>query len=91
MKYEDQLKTSTWLRMKYQVMKRDNFVCSNCLCDNYEKQLEVHHITYVKHAKAWDYPEWMLVTLCRDCHQKEHDNRNTEKITEIIKWIKKFF
>lgn len=46
MKYKDQLKTSAWLRKKFEIMSRDNFVCHECLCDNYERQLEVHHITY---------------------------------------------
>lgn len=37
MKYEDQLKTSAWLQRKYDILYRDNFVCSKCLCDNYER------------------------------------------------------
>ena len=89
MKYKEQLKTSAWLKKKFEVMKRDNFVCSNCLCDNSESQLEVHHIAYFKNRKAWEYQDYLLVTLCRTCHQKEHDDNNIKKPKQIIKWIEK--
>jgi len=91
MKYKNQLKTSAWLRKKFEIMNRDNFVCSNCLCDNYEKQLEVHHITYLRNKKAWEYPDYFLVTLCRECHQKEHDENATNNINKIKEWIVKLF
>lgn len=89
MDYNEQLKTSAWLRKKYEVMERDGFVCSKCLCDNAEKKLEVHHIAYHPKRMAWEYPDYMLVTLCRDCHQEEHDNDNTHKAGQIINWIVK--
>lgn len=87
MKYKDQLKTSAWLRKKNEIMSRDNFVCSNCLCDNYESQLEVHHIAYIKGKKAWEYLDYLLVTLCRNCHQNEHDNGNIKNKSKIVEWI----
>lgn len=89
LKYSDQLKTSAWLRKKFEIMARDNFVCSKCLKDNFESQLEVHHITYKRGKMAWEYPDYFLVTLCRDCHQKEHDELNTEKPSKILEWITK--
>lgn len=89
MNYKDQLKTSAWLRKKYDVMSRDNFVCAECLCDNSESRLEVHHIGYIKRKKAWEYPDFMLVTLCRECHQREHDNDNISKPKKIRQWIVK--
>lgn len=89
MEYKDQLKTSAWLRKKYEVMYRDNFVCSKCLADNFESQLEVHHISYFKNKKAWEYPDYLLVTLCRDCHQLEHDKFNIYRPKKIISWIEK--
>lgn len=90
MDYKDQLKTSAWLRVKYEVMARDNFVCVNCLCDNFERQLEVHHVAYYPDKRmAWEYPDYMLVTLCRKCHQKEHDDNDIFKPRAIINWITK--
>lgn len=72
MEYKDQLKTSAWLRKRAEIMQRDNFVCSNCLCDNSECTLQVHHIGYIKGKKAWEYLDYMLVTLCEKCHKEEH-------------------
>ena len=89
MKYKDQLKTSAWLRRKFDILQRDNYVCSNCLKDNFESQLEVHHLCYIKGKKAWEYQDYMLVTLCRECHQKEHDEENIYKPNKISEWIKK--
>ena len=77
------------MQRKSDILKRDNFVCSQCLCDNFEKPLEVHHITYIQGRKAWEYQDYFLVTLCRDCHQKEHDNQNIYKYGKVIEWIKK--
>lgn len=87
MDYKDQLKTSAWLRKKYEILARDNFVCSKCLADNFESQLEVHHIAYKKGKMAWEYPDYFLVTLCRECHQKEHDELNTTNPNKIIEWL----
>jgi 5-methylcytosine-specific restriction endonuclease McrA len=90
MTYKDQLKTSAWLRKKYEILSRDNFTCSVCLCDNFESKLEVHHIAYFKDGrKAWEYMDYMLVTLCRECHQKEHDDKNIHNRKKIIEWIVK--
>lgn len=36
---------------------------------------------------AWDYPDYFLVTLCRECHQKEHDENATRDKTKIREWI----
>jgi len=89
MKYKDQLKTSAWLRRKYDILQRDNFVCSICLKDNFESRLEVHHTRYIKGKKCWEYPDYMLVTLCRECHQKEHDLGNVKNDEEFKNWIVK--
>lgn len=87
--YKDQLRTSAWMRKKYEILSRDNFVCSNCLADNYESQLEVHHIAYENGKKAWEYNDYMLVTLCRECHQNEHDKNNIKNPRKIRQWVKK--
>lgn len=89
MEYKDQLRTSAWLRKKFEIMERDNFVCSQCLNDNFESQLQVHHITYITGRKAWQYPDYMLVTLCKICHEKEHEELATKKNLKIKEWILK--
>jgi hypothetical protein len=87
MEYSKQLHASKWLAKKYEILKRDNFVCSNCLCDNSENRLEVHHLMYFEGKMAWEYPDYCLVTLCRDCHQHEHDSYNLFKLPETMFWI----
>lgn len=89
MEYNEQLRTSAWLKKRNEILERDNYVCSNCLKDNFESTLEVHHIAYDKNRKAWDYPDFLLVTLCRECHQKEHDDFNITKPKAIKEWILK--
>jgi 5-methylcytosine-specific restriction endonuclease McrA len=87
--YYMQLKTSAWLQRKYDILYRDNFVCSNCLRDNYESRLNVHHIGYLRGRKCWEYPDYLLVTLCEDCHKKEHSENATNDKNKIIQWIKR--
>ena len=38
----------------------------------YQIRLNVHHRYYIFSAKAWQYPDSALVTLCEHCHMIEH-------------------
>jgi len=49
-------------------MKRDEFRCR--YCHSKEKTLHVHHRHYRKGAMPWDYENYLLVTLCEECHQE---------------------
>jgi hypothetical protein len=58
--------------------------------------LNVHHRYYVKGRRPWEYPNFSLVTLCRDCHEDEHfrdpaweddDNRGPTDLERSIDWI----
>lgn len=84
MKYEDQLKDSRWLWKRDQIIKRDLGMCQMCMS---RKNLNVHHKRYVKNHMAWEYPDTYLVTLCGDCHKKEHNSSPTpidESIDPIV-------
>lgn len=70
-----------------EILTRDNYVCAKCLKDNFECQLDVHHITYIKGRRAWDYQDWFLVTLCRDCHEQEHKANATNDLNQIMYWV----
>jgi len=37
--------------------------------------LNIHHKYYVAGSKAWEYKDEALITMCCDCHQKEHQNQ----------------
>jgi len=70
MTYSDKLKSPRWQRKRLEIMQRDNFKC--CICDNVEKELNVHHLYYIKDTDPWDYDDECYVTLCVDCHNHVH-------------------
>lgn len=70
MTYEEQLQDERWLWMKDQVMERDFRVCQHCMTG---KNLQVHHRYYDDGKMAWEYPMRALITLCKTCHEREHD------------------
>jgi len=71
MSYLEQLKNPIWQRKRLEIMQRDNFTCQRCLSK--DKTLNVHHITYAKNKKAWEYSDSNYITFCEDCHKLEHD------------------
>ena len=68
--YQDQLADSRWLQRKAEVLLRDNYTCQKCGAKSY---LNVHHKNYQSGKLAWEYPSEELITLCKDCHEKEHN------------------
>ena len=36
--------------------------------------LVVHHTTYITGHLPWQYDNELLITLCKDCHNKEHED-----------------
>lgn len=76
MKYEELLKDARWQKKRLEIMQRDNFTCAYC-----GKGLEsgvtlnVHHIYYVKNNKPWEYPNDSLITLCAECHERQHKGK----------------
>lgn len=75
-----------WQEKKGVILRRDKFTCLSC--EDKNKTLHVHHVFYVKGRMPWDYPDWSLSTLCKDCHkeaedQKVEDRGDESRITEI--------
>lgn len=64
--YKDQLKSPEWQKKRLKIFERDNFTCQLCL--DTEEQLHVHHKSYDKNTKAWEYDDDRLITLCATCH-----------------------
>ena len=70
MNYAEKLKSPNWQKKRLEIMQRDGFRCKRC--GNNDKQLHVHHIIYCNDFKdPWDYPDYLLITLCMDCHDLE--------------------
>lgn len=69
MPYGDYLATDHWKRKREKVLQADDYKCRLC---SSEKQLEVHHRTYLSIGmeKPGD-----LLTLCSECHDVFHKHR----------------
>lgn len=61
-----------WSYLRDRVIERDGHRCVRCKRTDYEVELQVHHIHYVKGKMAWDYQLAELETLCKGCHAQEH-------------------
>jgi len=75
MSYQKQLQSGTWQERRLRIMERDKFKCVKCGKKDY---LEIHHIDYWDEHKAWEYPDDMLLTLCRPCHSEEKNRPKHE-------------
>ena len=87
MNYKEQLKNPMWQEKRFDILKRDGFMCRHCDIQEVPDNLVVHHITYLIGKKAWQYPEYYLVTLCNKCHNIEHKRGATQSLKEIMKMI----
>lgn len=65
------LNRKEWQDRSHQIKTRDNLTCQAFNCSTPKSILQVHHLDYFIHHNPWDYPDDMLITLCKDCHQKE--------------------
>jgi hypothetical protein len=63
------LKTKYWKKVRAMVFKRDNKTCQKC---GSKKKIQAHHLTYENHKNELNHLE-DLITLCEDCHKKEHN------------------
>lgn len=72
MDYKEQIKSPKWQKRRLEIMQKDNFTCQ--LCGDTESMLNVHHLTYHKDKKIWEYEDWELITLCENCHKEEHSS-----------------
>lgn len=67
--YLEKLKHPLWQKKRLLVFERDQFTCTQC--GNTETELHLHHKFYIDGIEPWEYPNDVLLTLCRDCHDKE--------------------
>ena len=78
--YYDLLRHPNWQRKRLEILERADFTCEQC--GDTEKTLNVHHKRYRKGAKPWEYENHELSSLCEDCHQREHADR--EEIADAL-------
>lgn len=64
-----------WKARREEILARDQNCCIICQSTD---ELQVHHrqYHYIKNADAfrmpWDYPDHLLITLCKSCHNRGH-------------------
>lgn len=61
-----------WQKRRMEIFARDSWKCIVCGRTYEEAQLQVHHKIYTPHTSIWDYPDDLLLTLCKGCHAREH-------------------
>ena len=73
-----------WKARRKEILDRDQHRCINCKSD---KQLQIHHRQYHfilsqnRFRFPWDYPDYLLITLCESCHNKGHNLYTVPTIT----------
>lgn len=87
MDYKEQLTNPKWQKKRLEIFERDKFTCQICL--DTEETLQVHHKSYDKGKKAWEYGNDRLITLCKTCHErltvhlKEGNSESTFSVLKI--------
>lgn len=66
--YETYINSSAWASKRKLVLARDDYTCVRCQKRRLRGQ-HVHHLTY---RNLGNEPLGDLVTLCEDCHTREH-------------------
>lgn len=80
MTYAEKLRDPRWQRKRLQILERDNFTCIICKIPG--RHVQCHHILYAK-KDPWDYPDYLLQTLCEECHEERQEL--TDKISNAVR------
>jgi hypothetical protein len=68
--YSEKLRDPRWQKKRLEIMDRDHFACVECADE--AKTKTVHHRKYITGRNPWEYPAFLLQTLCCDCHDDKH-------------------
>ena len=74
--YDHALLDVRWREKRQEIIIRDEYKC--VICSSTES-LEVHHRQYhffkrvKKYKEPWEYPSNLLITLCKSCHKRGHE------------------
>lgn len=76
--YGELLFRSEWKEKRQQILKRDQYTCQFCGCQD-KSILQVHHRQYHfidrldRFKMPWEYPDSCLITICKRCHDRGHN------------------
>jgi 5-methylcytosine-specific restriction endonuclease McrA len=79
--YSEKLKLPEWLERREEILRRDGRACVLC---GAMKELQVHHLRYVRGKEPWEYPNEALVTLCAQHHSAIHDEPRRMQAENIL-------
>lgn len=88
MTYAEKFKDPKWQKKRLKILERDEWSCQKCYDKN--ETLHVHHRRYIQGRDPWDYPDSVLITLCKPCHEHETENLD-ECSSDLISIIKDAF
>ncbi len=75
-----------WQKKRLDILSRDEFTCQ--ICYDTKSTLHVHHRMYgTPDCEPWDYPDFLLITLCETCHEDE-TNRLAESTRALSQALK---
>jgi 5-methylcytosine-specific restriction endonuclease McrA len=94
-RYGKSLRTKEWRDKRKQILARDNNRCQAC---GSIKNLQIHHkqIHYDASTRGqktparklpWKYPDNLMITLCRDCHNKGHQRKTLPKYWVVTRKV----
>lgn len=66
-----QYQTEEWRAISNRIKSRDHHTCQ--MCGRNDKPLHVHHFHYGKRGSIFGVDDSEMITLCEDCHKKQHD------------------
>lgn len=73
-------KSREWLECREFVLKRDHYLCQQCLKeDRLTKADMVHHKEELKDSPEKSLDMNNLISLCNRCHNKEHSGKPKQK------------
>lgn len=81
--YKEEFSTNEWQRKSGNKKYLDDFTCQ--ICGSKKRLVHVHHHFYIEGRHLWEYPDETLITICEECHAKEHKFDNQELIEVIEK------
>lgn len=67
--YQSLLERPEWHEKRKTILRRDKHRCFICGAKN---RLHVHHLKYYANRMPWEYDNILLLTLCENCHVKQH-------------------
>jgi hypothetical protein len=71
--YRELLLSPRWQQTRLRIFERDAWTCQ--MCGRRNRTLHCHHAAYdpAQAREPWNTADDLLVTLCADCHDAEHE------------------